>query len=96
MLAFVFLLPPFLSVCVCVCVCVCVLQYDAAVKADSEEGAKSGHGTFLAGVIAGASNPSKAFGQCGDSKHQEARGAGRSKIAFYDVGAGKNNALATP
>ena len=78
------------------CVRLCVLQYDAADNADTEEGVTSGHGTFLAGVIAGAPNPSKAFGQCGDAKHQEARGAGRSKIAFYDVGAGKNHALATP
>lgn len=72
-----------------------VVRYDT--NADNVEAAAEGHGTFLAGVIAGSANPSKAYTQCYDepaktAKHVHAEGvAVAAKLAFYDIGDGASN-----
>lgn len=71
-----------------------VSQYDA--WADSDETEEDGHGTSIAGIIAGARNPSKAYTRCLSKEGQQAGGIARAKIAFYDVGHGTNKALHTP
>ena len=71
-----------------------VSQYDP--WADSDETKAEGHGTFIAGVIAGVRNPSKAYTRCLSKDQQQAGGVARAKIAFYDVGHGENEALDTP
>ena len=73
----------------------CALQYDVCPSCDYQDNKVSAHGTFLAGVIAGAPNPSKAYARCDEGKHAEAAGAGRAKISFYDVGFKSELALRT-